>query len=319
MVGRRIAIIAALVCLCLGLMPWSALAASTTQAFEPIDVNQEASLTLSCICEGTAFEDVSVRLYQIAEVSADFQYTAVAPFDSYGLTLNGIQTNAEWSKITSTLEAHIIADQIAPVQTAQTNGEGAVFLDALKPGLYLATATPKEQTCRFESALLSLPNLGADGIWQYQVAATPKAEMIPPSAQETEYTILKLWKGDEGKNNRPKSVEVELFRDGVRYKKVTLSQENNWAYRWKVQEEGARWTAVERTVPAGYTMTVEERGDTIVLTNTYTSKKPNEPSKSPDTGDTFNVMFYVVLMILSGSLLVLLAVIGKRNAHEKVQ
>lgn len=321
MAKRRMAIMAALVCVCLWLMPSYAAAASTTEASAPIEAHQDCSLTLSYVCDGIAMENLSVRLYKIAEVSADFQYAAVDSFAAYGLSLNGIKTNAEWNVIRSTLETHITADQILPDQTLQTNADGAVCFEPLTIGLYLAVAdatSQKEQTCRFDGALVTLPNLSAGGTWQYQVAASAKAELIPPSEQETERKVLKLWKGDE-KGNRPQSIEVELFRDGISYKKILLSQENNWSYRWSVKEDGSKWAAVERNVPAGYTMAVEERGDTFLLTNTYIPQNPQEPSKSPDTGDTFNVMLYVVLMILSGSLLVILAVIGKRKGHEEVK
>ncbi len=319
MAKRRMAVIVVLMCVCVWLIPPYAMAASTTDAVEPIDVNQECSLTLSYAHDGTVVADAAVKLYQIAEVSADFQYAAVEPFGSYGLALNGIKSNDEWNVVRSTLEAHITADKIAPDQTAKTDSEGLVCFKALKPGLYLAVVGVTEQPFFFDSALVSLPSLGADGMWQYQVEVASKAEILPPSVQEKERKILKLWKGDEGKGNRPQSIEVELFRDGTSYKKVLLSQENNWSYRWTAKEDGTKWSVIERTIPSGYTMTVEERGDTFVLTNTYTPKNPDPPSKSPQTGDSFNVMFYVLLMILSGSMLMILGIIGKRNAHEKTK
>ena len=64
-------------------------------------------------------------------------------------------------------------------------------------------------------------------------------------------------------------------------------------------------------------MTVEKRDNSFVLTNTYTPEYPSEPSDPPPTGDTTNIMLYVVLMIGSGSLLIILGIIEKRSLNEE--
>ena len=171
--------------------------------------------------------------------------------------------------------------------------------------------------CYFDSALVALPSLNTEGNWLYQVTVASKSELIPPIDDEIELKVLKLWKGDEGRNNRPKSIEVEIFKDGESYQKVELSQDNNWSYSWTAKDDGAKWTVIERNTPSGYTMTLEKRGNSFVLTNTYTPKNPDEPFDAPQTGDTSNIMLYVILMIVSGSMLIILGIIGKRNAHEE--
>jgi hypothetical protein len=296
------------------------MAASTTDASEPINVNQECMLTLTYTCDGTAFEDVSVKLYKIADVSSDFQYKLASPFEQSELILNGVRTNGEWDVIRSTLEAHIIADNINADAIAKTDSEGIVCFEDLKPGLYLAvvgTVTQEDITCFFDSALVALPGLNTEGVWEYQVTVASKSELIPPIDDEIELKVLKLWKGDEVRNNRPKSIEVEIFKDGESYQKVELSQDDNWSYSWTAKDDGAKWTVIERNTPSGYTMTLEKRGNSFVLTNTYTPKNPDEPFDAPLTGDTSNIMLYVILMIVSGSMLIILGIIGKRNAHEE--
>lgn len=312
----------ALICLCFWLTPCYAMASSTTDASEPINVNQECMLTLTYTCDGTAFENISVKLYKIADVSSDFQYTLTSHFEPSELILNGIRTNDEWDVIRSTLEAHIIADNIEADTTAKTDSEGLVCFEKLKTGLYLATVgtvTQKELTCFFDSALVALPGLSADGRPQYQVTVASKSEMIPPSDKEIELKVLKLWKGDEGRNSRPKNIEVEIFRDGASYKKVVLSEDDNWSYSWTAKDDGAKWTVIERNTPSRYTMTAKNRDTSFILTNTYTPEKPDGPFDAPQTGDTSNVMLYVILMIVSGSLLIILGIIGKRNAHEETK
>ena len=62
-------------------------------------------------------------------------------------------------------------------------------------------------------------------------------------------------------------------------------------------------------MPAGYTMIVEERETSFVLTNTRPPDKPD----IPQTGDTTNIMLFFVLMNVSGIMLIILGIAGKRK------
>ncbi len=317
MLSRKIGIIAVLLCFCFLLAPHQVMAASTSDAVEQIVPENQCSLTISYCAEETAFSGLEVKLYRIAEVSADFKYTLTQNFASSGLILNGIQTTGEWNVVRSTLEALILADHIAPDATLATNEEGQVRFDGLKTGMYLAVVGQAEQgdvRYRFDSALIALPGLESDGRWQYQVCANAKGEALPPvdPDNEVEFKVLKLWRGDEGRNDRPKSVEVEIFRDGISYETVTLSEENHWSYSWSAKDDGSTWTVVERNVPQGYTMTVEQNQSSFVTTNTWTPTDPGDPEKPPKTGDTSNILLYVLLMVVSGSMLIILGVSGKK-------
>jgi hypothetical protein len=255
-----------------------------------------------------------VRLYKIADVSADFQYSLTAPFSNSGLILNGVQSVSEWNVIRSTLETHILAYDVDADFTGVTDQDGQVCFQALKPGLYLATTEQVIQNdwiYAFDSALVALPGLGTDGLWQYEVAVTSKSKAIPPAEtdEEIEFKVLKLWKGDKGRSDRPQSIEVEIFRDGVSYQTVILSEENHWTFSWFAKDDGATWKVVERNVPTGYTMMVEERETSFVLTNT----RPPDKSDILQTGDTTNIMLYFVLMNVSGIMLIVLGIAGKRK------
>ncbi|MBR5472476.1 MAG: Cna B-type domain-containing protein [Clostridia bacterium] len=318
MAKRRMAVIAVLICLCVWFSPCGALAASTADATCPIDTDTECSLTITCACDGAALGDVTVRLYNVADVSADFQFALNQKFEATGLVINGIKTNSEWNTVRNTLEAHIIADNIEADAVILTDENGQARFENLKTGLYLAIANSvirDDITYLFESALVSLPRLLDDGVWQYDVSVASKSEMIPPSEQEEELKIVKLWKGDTGRNSRPTSIEVEIFKDGTSYETVVLSQENNWSYSWFTKEANARWTVTERNVSKEYTMTVEKSGNTFVMTNSF--NLPSDPSDSPQTGDSFNVLFALMIVISAGCLLIILGIIGKRKAHDE--
>ena len=315
MAKRRMGIMAVLLCICLCWMPCQAQAASTTDAVEPILPEKTCTLTICYGYDGTVFADLPVKLYRIAEVSADFQYALTPAFAASGLILNGIQTVGEWNVIRTTLEAHILAYGVEADVTAVTDAEGTLHLENLATGLYLAVAGLAEEgtlRCEFDSALIALPGLDPNGSWQYQVMVEPKAQVTPPVDPDAEifFKVLKLWKGDEGKTDRPQSIEVEIFRDGIYYQTVTLSEENHWSYSWSAKDDGATWMVVERNVPEGYTMTLEERGTAFVVTNTYDSDTPSDP---PITGDTGRVMLYMLLLYGSGTILLLFGMIRKRK------
>lgn len=304
--------------LCLLLTPQFALAASTTDALEPIDTSKACSLTIRYGYSETVFPDQTVALYKVADVSADFQYTLTAPFTSTGLILNGVQTGGEWDTIRSTLEVHVLTAGVAPTATAVTDQQGLASFSQLTPGLYLASAVTVVQdtaTCFFSAALTALPGLGADGLWQYQVAVAAKPDILPPVDPDSDidYKVLKLWKGDEGRTDRPQSIEVIIYRDGVSVESVTLSEENQWCYSWTAKDDGATWLVAEKSVPKGYTMTLQQRQTAFVLTNTY-GDPPNPPP--PQTGDSANILLYSILMYVSGALLIILGIARKRHRHE---
>jgi len=317
MAKRRMGIIAFILCICLYLIPCQVQAASTSDAKEPISTNENCSLTISYCSGGIAFSELPVNLYKIADVSADYQYTLTSSFEKSNLILNGIQTVGEWNVIRSTLETYILANDITAGFNAKTDFEGKASFDALKPGLYLAITEriiQDETTYVFDSALIALPGLSADGLWQYQVDITSKSEIIPPSRddEEIELKVLKLWKGDGGRSARPATIEIEIFRNGTSYQTATLSENNHWTYTWSAKDDGSDWKVVERNIPTGYTMTIEERETSFVLTNTLNRDVPDNPD-SPQTGDTSNILLWVILMIVSGSMLIILGITGKRN------
>lgn len=303
-----------LLCLCLSWRPCYAQAASTADAREPISPDRDCSLTIAYRYDGKNFSDLSIQLYKIANVSEDFQYSLITPFAHTGLILNGVQSVGEWNVIRGTLETHILADGVDADRTAVTDGDGQVCFQGLEAGLYLAITEQVVQEgwiYAFDSALVALPGLDADGRWQYEIAMAAKAEAIPPMEkdEEIEYSVLKLWKGDHGRSDRPESIEVEIFRNGVSDQTVILSEENHWAYRWKAKDDGAVWKVVERNIPSDYTMTIEERETSFVLTNA----RPQHPSDVPQTGDTSRIMLHGILMVVSGTVLIILGITGKRK------
>ena len=317
MAKQRIGIIALCLWVLLCLTPLGAMAASTADAKEPIRTDELCTLALSYTCDGQVFSELPVKLYMVAEVSADFQYTLTEDFAGSGLILNGVPSQGEWNVIRTTLEAYILANAVEPSYVVATDELGVAQLTGLKPGMYLVEArqvTTDTLDCHFDSTLIALPGLGEDGLWQYQVSASPKPQILPPVTpdEDIQLKVLKLWRGDEGLDLRPRSIEVEIFRNGVRYETVTLSAENQWSYSWTAKNDGADWLVMERNIPDDYTVTVERRDTGFVLVNNYGPEDPT-PIDPPKTGDTSNILAYMVPLYVSGFLLILLGTGRKRK------
>ena len=317
MAKRRMGLIAFLLYFCLCLLPTPAQAASTTDAMEPIDPTRSCDFTITYSTDGKGCAGIPVKAYRIASVSADFQYTLTSAFAPTGIVINGIQTTGEWDAVRTTLESFILAEKITPSLTGTTDSSGQVHFTAVNSGIYLVTEATNGSDCCFASTLVALPGLGDDGLWQYQVAVSPKPELLPPiEPDETiQLKVVKLWRGDTGASVRPQSVTVEIFRNGVSQETVLLSEENNWSYIWAAKKDNASWTVVERNVPAGYVASLSKKDTTFTLTNTWIPENPDDITSGdpPKTGDTSHLLLYLVLMFVSGSLLIVLGISEKRK------
>ena len=141
MAARRMGIMAFLLCVCLCLMLCPARAASTADASTPISVDENCQLTVVYGYDGQGFAGVTVKLYRVADVSADYRYTLTEEFRGSGLELNGIQTQGEWNSIRASLESFILGYSVTPEWTTTTLTNGMARVTDLKPGMYLAVAS----------------------------------------------------------------------------------------------------------------------------------------------------------------------------------
>lgn len=87
-----------------------------------------------------------------------------------------------------------------------------------------------------------------------------------PENPET-LTVRKVWV-DNG-HAHPDSVTLELWKGGERYDSVTLNEANGWSHTWTGLPAGKDWDIKEIDVPAGYTVSYDYSGKTVIVTNTY--------------------------------------------------
>lgn len=290
-------------------------AASTTEASEKVQLRSDCALDVTYSSEGMVFAGQDIQLWHIADITEDAQYTLAGHFQAYPIQVTGTSSQSEWDEMTTTLNAYILADGIAPDRTARTDAGGKVTFDNLTAGLYLVSSVRTEQDGKyyvFESFLAAVPGVDDGGQWVYSISAKPKMSVHTPVMGEVTYKAVKAWK--DGGQSRPGSVSIEIRKDGQLQQTVTLSAENNWMYTWKAVDDGSVWTVNETNVPEGYTVGIQRSGDTFSITNT----KPAAPAGNhPQTGDTTNTALYVVLMAASGLALLVLGIVLRKKSRAK--
>ncbi len=104
-----------------------------------------------------------------------------------------------------------------------------------------------------------------------------------------EVSVEKIWIGEEGVVH-PDSVEAVLYRDGVAYDTVTLSQANGWSHVWQELTDEFTWTVDEPSVPSGYSKKVTQEGYHFTITNLHLD--------IPRTGDDANLLLWSGMLTL---------------------
>lgn len=146
--------------------------------------------------------------------------------------------------------------------------------------VYTVTATPE----------YVVKNAGTDTAYTEKQLVITVAELGEPTTDATNtikhtYTVKntlikkvvinvhKDW-DDDGYYNRPASVEVTLYKDGVERDTVTLNETNNWNHKWIGDEytDEHVWSVDEKTVPGEYTKAVVNENGNWTITNTRTPK-----------------------------------------------
>ena len=95
--------------------------------------------------------------------------------------------------------------------------------------------------------------------------------------KRTSYKATKVWDDQDNRwSKRPEAIAVQLLADGeAQGDPVILNADNNWTCTWKdlyvnnTEGKAIVYTAVEVEIPAGYTVTYEQKNGETVITNYY--------------------------------------------------
>lgn len=250
-----------------------------------IDVGQPTSLGLTYRYGTTTLPGVSVYVYRVAEVSDTGLFTLTGELAGEKVAVNHL-TSSQWEAAAQTLSGYVAADKMPAADTGKSDANGQISFSSLKTGLYLVVASRLRYgsyTYTFAPFLISLPNLENGNNWVYNVTANPKIDRDRNSGGggggsgggggggapgKISYQIVKHWSDSGYENERPRSVSVEILKNGESYAVRSLSESNNWTYFWTADDDGSDWQVVEREVGDAYTVTVTGNSTAFALTNT---------------------------------------------------
>lgn len=296
-----------------------------TAAAGSINLNQEVGLNIS-YCDGkTPIRGADFSIYLIATTDDCGELTTTKTFQQFYVNIRG-KDDDSWRLLASTLEGYILRDRIQATDQGQTDRNGLVSFPtgkkSLTPGLYLVLGERHRQNDTYYDPnpfLVMLPTQNLEtNEWDYLIDAKVKFESteITDQNQTIKRTVQKVWDDKGYEQNRPKSITVQLLRNGVVYDSVQLSSKNNWKYTWRNLDNSYRWTVVEKE-SASYQVTSYREGSTFWIINS--SNKTAPPAKPdgqlPQTGQLW---WPVPLLICCGLFFLILGLLIRRgNSHEK--
>lgn len=268
---------------------WILFCALLCQAFSfPASaIKTNDSITVQFRQENKPVAGASFKIYQVAELNGD-SYTLLSPFSQYSVYMPEDPHSGDWKILASTLEAYVKRDKIPPFSSGQTDENGKLLFSGLPDGLYLIIGDPfvmASGTFLPQPMLIGVPYSKDDGTIDYDVSVDLKYEVRSPQNTTLEWHVLKIWNDDGKESQRPKEIIVQLLCDGTVYDEQILNESNNWRFDWTGLDAAHEWKIVEKQVPEGYAVQIDQQGAAFTITNTKTPDKTtptNETTTPPD-------------------------------------
>ena len=296
-------------------------------AAEPLDLTRRCSLRLTYQIpyEGEYFplSGLGIEIFRAVSFNGTADIALTDKFAGYPVAVSIKNDPAAWNRAAETLSAYAAADGIQPDAHAYTDDDGAVVFEDLEIGFYLIRwddNTLGDNEIGFAPFMLCVPAVNAENRWDYDIDAIPKPggnlgdlyDGDIPLSDLYGYSVVKLWMDAGAQELRPDAVTVDIYRDGGLYTTVELNSENYWSHSW-IDRDPHRWTAVERNVPDGYTVEIEEADTAFIITNCA----EGELFASPKMGVQTEIPPIVYLSGGAGVVLLLLALWVRRREKMK--
>ncbi|MGI6315218.1 MAG: Spy0128 family protein [Christensenellales bacterium] len=120
-------------------------------------------------------------------------------------------------------------------------------------------------------------------------------------------SVHKMWECEP--RQHPKSVTVQLYRDGTAYgDAVALNKDNLWYYEWTNLDEHYAWTVDEPNVPSGFVKRVTRDGNSWTITNVA--------SALPPAGDDNRLFLWILLMSASVAGIAGIVLFGRKEKQR---
>lgn len=292
----------------------------TVFAAGSIDINAPTSLTVYASFDNTPVAGMEFRAYLVSTADENGALTVTARFAAYAgdLDIQG-KNDSAWRDVADKLEREIVMNTaISPDAAATSDEGGAARFENLTKGLYLVMAEGVERdnyvyTTAAFFVLIPSRNMQTD-TWNYRVTANAKVAQNPVTV---DYEVIKIWKDDCHKTQRPQSITVDLLCDGEIYDTVTLPHEGHWSYTWHDLNENHKWTVAEHRLEGYANPDVTQEGNIFIVTNTC--NKPTTPTTpgKPGLPQTGQLWWPVPVLLLAGLLFVAIGLFRRRRTGDE--
>ncbi|MGG7178387.1 Cna B-type domain-containing protein [Clostridium paraputrificum] len=284
-----------------------------TNAKESLDIGKKASLEIYHSYMDRPLKNVEFNIYKVASIKSSSEFEITEAFKNYQIDFSSLKDESDWYLLFDTLATYVKVDGIRSDRKLETNTEGKVKFSNLDVGIYLVlgeTSSFNNNKYEMKPFLVSVPII--DEItddYNYDVKVTTKCEEI--QNDKTSFIVQKKWSNDKFEE-RPTSININLYRNNSVYKTVTLSEDNNWKYQWNDLDNNVDWTVKEENVPLDYTVTYEKYNNTVIIVNTY-KKDPNIPSEinTSKTGDQRQMIPLINVLLISMAICII--ILAKRK------
>lgn len=293
----------------------------TVLAAGSIDLNHAHSLTVTAAYAKKPISGMQFDAYLISTVDECGELTVTERYRNFtdDLDIRGKNDEA-WRQMARVLAREISLDtNLKPSRSAVTDADGVAKFADIPMGLYLIMGSGVEKDGYVYSTtpfFVMLPEQDmSSNTWNYHVVANAKPGREPVKA---DFEVIKIWKDDCHKDQRPKSITIQLICDGEVYDTITLPHNGAWSYTWKDLETNHEWTVTEKKENGYKDPDIQQEGNTFIVTNTCNQPaKPTEPGK-PTLPQTGQLWWPVPVLIAAGLLFVVIGLLRRRGiADEK--
>lgn len=225
------------------------------------------SLTLVCENDDLVISGMEWNIYRIGSHLDTDEFVLEGDFAEYPVSFDDLSVSAI-QDAANTLENYAKLDGIIPIANGVTADDGTLTFDGLEKGLYLLSGEKLTLDGMICIPAAAIVEIRTDENGSYDLTVNPKFEVEEPVPTPSEYSVSKVWAGDDNMDVRPDSITVDIFADGELAETVTLNEDNGWTYSW-TSENDAEWSVEERDVPAGYKVVYRSEGADFEIVNTY--------------------------------------------------
>ena len=296
------------------LLPMQALAAGN------IDLSHAHSLTVTAVYAQKPISGMWFDAYRISSVDECGELTVIDRYRDFAdeLDIRG-KNDTAWQNMAQTLAREILLDpDLKPSRSAVTDADGVAKFADISMGLYLIVGNGVEKDGYVYSTspfFVMLPEQDlSSNTWNYHVVANAKPGQEPVKA---DYEVIKVWKDDCHKDQRPKSIAISLICDGEVCDTITLPHNGAWSYTWKDLDTNHQWTVMEKKEQGYKDPDIQQEGNTFIVTNTCSKPTtPPQPGK-PTLPQTGQLWWPVPVLIAAGLFFVVIGLVRRRGTIDE--